>query len=101
MENHFTESVESTFLAPSLLVHFKKSLHKINRELLLFEKLFGRVSASRALSNRSLRVLSLSEKDVILTLEESNILRFDKSYIKILAFMIQISIVKLMIKYFF
>jgi hypothetical protein len=43
MENHFTESREATFfLALSLLVHFRESLHGINRESLLSEKLFGR-----------------------------------------------------------
>jgi hypothetical protein len=45
MENHFTESGEAIFLAPSLLVHFRESLHKISRESLLSEKLFGRVLA--------------------------------------------------------
>ena len=42
MENHFTESGEATFLALSLLVHFRESLHGINRESLLSKKLFGR-----------------------------------------------------------
>jgi hypothetical protein len=58
MENHFTESGEATFSAPSLLVHFRESLHRISRESLLSEKLFGRAlagfsreSALRALPN--------------------------------------------------
>jgi hypothetical protein len=42
MENHFTESEEATS-APSLLVHFRVSFHRISRESLLSEKLFGRV----------------------------------------------------------
>jgi hypothetical protein len=42
MYNNFTKSREATFSAPSLLVHFKESLHRINRESLLSEKLFSR-----------------------------------------------------------
>jgi hypothetical protein len=44
MENHFTESGEATFFfsAPSLLVHFRESLHKISKESLLSGKMFGR-----------------------------------------------------------
>ena len=38
MENHFTESGEATFLALSLLVHFRELLHKISRESLHSEK---------------------------------------------------------------
>jgi hypothetical protein len=34
MENHFTESGEATFSALGLLAHFRKSLHRISRELL-------------------------------------------------------------------
>jgi hypothetical protein len=45
MENHFTESEEATFSAPSLLVHFIESFHRISRESLLFEKLFGKALA--------------------------------------------------------
>jgi hypothetical protein len=37
-ENHFTELKETTFLTLSLLVHFRESLHRINRESLLFFK---------------------------------------------------------------
>jgi len=45
MENHFIESGEATFLTLSLLVHFRESLHGINRESLLSEKLFDRAPA--------------------------------------------------------
>ena len=45
MENHFTESGEATFLALSLLVYFRESLHEISRESLLLKKLFGRAPA--------------------------------------------------------
>jgi hypothetical protein len=46
MENHFTESGEAIFFpAPSLLIYFKESLHRISRESLLSEKLFGRALA--------------------------------------------------------
>jgi hypothetical protein len=60
MENHFTELGEAIFLAPNLLVHFRKSLHRISRESFLSEKLFGRAlarfnreSALGALPNRA------------------------------------------------
>jgi hypothetical protein len=60
VENHFTESDEATFSAPSFLVHFKKSLHRISRKLLLSNKLFDRApaelnrkSALGALPNRA------------------------------------------------
>ena len=43
MENHFTELGETIFfIAPSLSIYFTKSLHKINRESLLFKNLSGR-----------------------------------------------------------
>jgi hypothetical protein len=38
MENHFTELGEVIFSALSLLVHFRESLHRINRESLHSEK---------------------------------------------------------------
>jgi hypothetical protein len=40
MENHFTELKETIFLARSLLVYFKKSLHRVSAESFFFEKLF-------------------------------------------------------------
>ena len=47
------------FSAPSLLVHFRESLHEINNESLLYEKPFGRAlvefsreSALKALPNK-------------------------------------------------
>ena len=45
MENHFIELGEASFSAPSFLVHFRKSLHEINRELLLSKKLFDKAPA--------------------------------------------------------
>ena len=59
MENHSTESRKATFSAPSLLVHFRESLHRISGESLLSNKLFDRAharftgeSTMRALPNR-------------------------------------------------
>ena len=47
-QNHAGESLhksgEAIFPALSLLVHFRESLHKINRESLLSEKLFGKAT---------------------------------------------------------
>jgi hypothetical protein len=40
MENHFTESKETIFLASSLLVYFRKLLYEISVESFFFEKLF-------------------------------------------------------------
>jgi hypothetical protein len=34
MENDFTKSEESIFLAPNLLVHFREELHRMSRESL-------------------------------------------------------------------
>jgi hypothetical protein len=60
MKNYFTKSGEATFSALNLLVHFRESLHGINGESLLSEKLFGRAltgfsreSVLRALPNRT------------------------------------------------
>lgn len=61
MENHFTKSGETTFLAPSLLVDFRKSLHTIRKESILsppkklFDKApigFRRESTLGALTNK-------------------------------------------------
>jgi hypothetical protein len=64
MENHFTEAREATFSAPSLLVHFRESLHRINRESPLSKKLVGRApvgfsreSTLEALPNRPKMIL--------------------------------------------
>jgi hypothetical protein len=63
IENHFTESGEDTFfLALSLLIHFRESLHKISRESLLSKKTIWqsfccqqRIS-SRSSAKRTLRI---------------------------------------------
>jgi hypothetical protein len=48
-QNHDGESLhksgEAIFSALDLLVHFRESLHKIRRESLLSEKLFGKAPA--------------------------------------------------------
>jgi hypothetical protein len=45
MENHFTDQEKLLFSAPSLLLHFIESFHRISRKSLLFEKLFGKALA--------------------------------------------------------
>jgi hypothetical protein len=58
MENHFTESA-----APSLLVHFRESLHRISRESLLSEKLFGRALRADSLLNPARAPMAMRERE--------------------------------------
>lgn len=65
MVNYVVELEEAIFSAPSLLVYFTESLHKISRQSLLSKKLFDRAparcsreSALRALLNAPLVINS-------------------------------------------